>query len=103
MPVSFIIAMAGVGINFVVVLSALMIHGIWLAPFIERHGRRSAGFFALGMLPVGIVRDYLVARQICRERGVRPRWLKWLASLLVATGVSAVLIIAFILSGILLR
>src|SRR5438034_10730864 len=75
MPLSFILAMIAVGIYFLVVIAALMIHGIWLAPFIERHGRRSAGFFVFGALPgLGLIQDYLAARQICRERGTKPRW-----------------------------
>ncbi|HEX3889430.1 MAG TPA: hypothetical protein VHX90_01150 [Verrucomicrobiae bacterium] len=98
MPLVVIWMMVGIGIYFIVIIAALLIHGIWLAPFIERHGKRSAGFFVFGMLPgVGLVKDYLAARQICRERNINPRWMWWFALLLIAAGVFAALIIGFIL------
>ena len=97
MPTPVVWIMIGMGIYFVVIIAVLMIHGIWLAPFIEQHGIRSTGFFVLGTLPgLGLIRDYLAARKICREQGIRPRWLSWFASLLVVAGVLAALVIGYI-------
>ena len=96
MPLSFILAMIGVGIYFVVIIIALMIHGIWLAPFVERHGKRTAGFLTW-TAGVGLVLDYLTARQLCHERGISPWWMRWFASLLVVAGVLAALIIIYVL------
>jgi hypothetical protein len=98
MPAVVVWMMIGMGIYFAVIIAVLMIHGIWLAPFIERHGRRSAGFFVFGILPgLGLIQDYLAARQICRERGIKLRWMTWFGSLLVVAGVLMVLVIGYIL------
>lgn len=92
--------MAGVAAYFAVVITALIVHGIWVAPFIERHGARTAGFAAHWMLgPTGVVRDYLTARRLCRERGIRPRWMKWLTSLLVAAAILVAGLVVFLLSS----
>ena len=97
MPTVVVWMMIGMGIYLAVIVAVLMIHGIWLAPFIERHGIRSAGFFVFGTLPgLGLIRDYSAARKICRERGIRPRWLRWFGSLLVVAGALAALVIGFI-------
>ena len=104
MPVSFILAMVVVGIYFAVIISALMIHGIWVAPFVERHGVRTAGFLIFGLCGgVGLIQDYLAARRICRERGIRPRWMRWFTSLLVVAGASALLLLGYILFSFLSR
>jgi len=104
MEISFILAMVGVGISFVVIIAALMIHGIWVAPFIERHGVRTAGFLIFGLCGgVGLIQDYLAARRICQERRIRPRWMSWFTSLLVAEGALLPLILGCILFSILHR
>jgi hypothetical protein len=100
MPVSFILLMTGVGISFVVACTALIIHGIWVAPFIERHGKRTTGLLTW-VGGVGLILDYLTARRLCQGLGIRPRWMKWFASLLVVSGVLAVLITALVLFEIL--
>jgi hypothetical protein len=97
MPLSFILGMVACGVYFLSIISAMMVHGIWVATFIERHGRRSGGFFVFGMLTgVGLFQDFLKARQICREQGIKPRWLTWFKSLLIVAGVSAVSVIGYI-------
>jgi hypothetical protein len=98
MPLPFILALAVLAAYFAVVITALMIHGIWVAPFIERHGARTAGFVAHWMLGgSGLVRDYLTARRLCRERGISPWWIKWLTSLLVVAGMLVAGIVGFLL------
>jgi hypothetical protein len=87
MTVLFILEIAGSGAGLVVIIATLMIHGIWVAPFIERHGVRTAGFLVFGMCGgIGLIQDYLAARRICQERGIRPRWMGWFSSLLVVAG-----------------
>jgi hypothetical protein len=104
MPISFILFMVSGGICFVVIIAALMIHGIWVAPFIERHGVRTAGFLIFGMCGgVGLIQDYLAARRICRERRIKPRWMSWFTSLLVAAGALLALILGYILFSFLHR
>ena len=98
MPLTFILAMAGVAAYLGAVITALLLHGIWVAPFIERHGARTAGFFAHWTLgPTGLIRDYLTARRLCAERGIRPRWMKWFTSLLVIAGILVGSLVAFLL------
>jgi len=98
MPTSFILSMAAVAAYFAVVITALMIHGIWVAPFIERHGARTAGFVAHWMSGgTGLVRDYMTARRLCRELGIMPRWMKWFTSLLAVAGILVGSIVGFML------
>jgi len=97
MPISFILAMAALAAYFAVVITALMIHGIWVAPFIERHGARTAGFLAHWMLGTGLIRDYLTARRLCRERGIRPPWMRWFTWLLVVVGILVGGLVGFML------
>ncbi len=97
MPTSFILAMTALGAYFGVLITALIVHGIWVAPFIERHGAKSAGFVAHWMLGTGLVRDYLTARRLCRERGISPRWMRWFTSLLFVVGLLVAGLVAFML------
>jgi hypothetical protein len=90
--------MIGFCIFSVIVIAVLGIHGVRVAPFIKRHGVRTTGFFALGLPGVDkLIRDYLAARRICRERGIRPRWMGWFTSLLIAEAVLGGLILSYIL------
>jgi hypothetical protein len=97
MPLSFTLAMAGLAAYFAVLITALVVHGIWVAPFIERHGARTAGFVAHWMLGTGFVRDYLTARRLCRERGIRPRWMRWFTGLLLVVGLLVAGLVTFVL------
>jgi len=97
MPFSFTLAMAGLAAYFAVLITALIVHGVWVAPFIERHGARTAGFVAHWMLGTGSVRDYLTARRLGRERGISPRWLRWFTWLLVIVGIFVVGLVSFML------
>jgi CHASE2 domain-containing sensor protein len=97
MPLSFILVMVGLGAYFAVVITALIVHGIWVAPFIERHGVRTAGFAAHWIFGIGLVRDYLTARRLCRQRGIRPPWMRWFTSLLLLVGILAGGLVAFLL------
>jgi hypothetical protein len=97
MPLTFILAMAGLAACFAVLITALIVHGIWVAPFIERHGARTAGFLAHLLLGIGLVRDYLTARRLCRELGIRPGWMKWFSSLLVVVAILVAGIAGFML------
>lgn len=97
MPISVILAMAAVAAYFAVVITALMIHGIWVAPFIERHGERSAGFAAHWLLKTGLVRDYMTARRLCMERNIQPWWMKWFTWLLASAGVLVAGVVGFML------
>ena len=99
MPFPFILMLAALAAYFAVLITALIVHGIWVAPFIERHGARTAGFAAHWMLGTGLVRDYLTARRLCKESGVRPRWMNWFTALLVVVGVLAAGLVLFLLSG----
>ncbi len=89
--------MTGLAAYFALLITALIVHGIWVAPFIERHGARTAGFVAHWMLGTGLVRDYLTARRICRETGVRPRWMSWFTWLLVVVGIFVAALVLFML------
>ena len=98
MPLSFILAMAGLAAYFAVLITALILHGIAVAPFIERHGARTAGFVAHWMLGSGLIRDYFTARRLCRQQGIRPWWMKWFTSLLVVVATIAAGLVAFVLA-----
>jgi hypothetical protein len=74
----FMLTMAALGIT------ALLIHGIWIAPFLERHGRMSAGFFAHWFSGTGLMQDYGTAQTLCRELGIYPWWLRTLKWLLLS-------------------
>ena len=98
MPVSFILVMAAVAAYLATCITALLVHGIWVAPFIERHGKRTTGFLVLWALgPLALIRDYLKARRLCQARGIRPRWMGWFASLLLGAGILVVALVAFML------
>lgn len=62
---------------FGILITALLVNGIWVAPFIERHGRKTAGFFSYWMMGTGLISDYLIARRLCKFLGVWPPWMKW--------------------------
>lgn len=88
MPITFILAMAAVAAYFAVVITAWMIHGIWVAPFIDRHGERRAGFLAHWMSGgTGLIRDYVTARRLCKQRNIQPWWMRWFTWLLASAGV----------------
>lgn len=70
MPLEAILILVVIGAYFAVFITSLLIHGIWIAPFIGRHGFRSAGFAAHWMLGTGLVRDYLTARRLCKQMGI---------------------------------
>ena len=98
MPITFILAMAAVAAYFAVVTTALMIHGIWVAPFIERHGERTAGFLAHWMSGgTGLIRDYVTARRLCKQRNIQPWWMRWFTWLLASAGVLVAGVVAFML------
>ncbi len=99
MPVTFILAMAGVAAYLAAAITALLVHGIWVAPFIERQGERTAGFFAHWMLGgFGLIRDYLTARRLCARAGVRPFWMRWFTALLAAAALLAAGTVVIVLS-----
>jgi hypothetical protein len=98
MPISFILAMAALAAYFAAVITALMIHGIWVAPFIERYGARTAGFVAHWMSGgTGLIRDYLTARRLCKELDIKPRWMRWFTSLLAVAAILVGSLMAFML------
>jgi hypothetical protein len=99
MPAFFIVTVVCFGVGFVAGVAALMLDGIWVAPFIEACRGRPAGFVAHWMLRIGVIQDYITARRICREQGVHPLWLKWLGGLLIVMGVSVTVVVAFVLSA----
>lgn len=98
MPLEAILILVVIGAYFAVFITALLIHGIWVATFIERHGFPTAGFVAHWMLGTGVIRDYLTARRLCKQMGIRPRWMKWFSLVLLAVAVVASGIVAFILT-----
>ncbi|RME92136.1 MAG: hypothetical protein D6766_10595 [Verrucomicrobia bacterium] len=97
MPLAFKLALAGVAAYLVVIMAAMFVHGVWVGPFIARHRARLRGFVAAWMLGRGLIQDYYTARRICRERGIRPRWLSWFGWLLLVAGLLAVGVVGFIL------
>jgi ABC-type uncharacterized transport system permease subunit len=93
--------MAAVAAYLATAITALLIHGIWVAPFIERHGERSTGFLLLWTLaPMALILDYLKARRLCEEIGIRPGWMRWGTLLLAATAVLAACVVVVVLSSI---
>jgi len=99
MPLTFILAMAALAAYFAVAITALMLHGIWIAPFIERHGLRSAGFASHWIFGTGLIRDYVTARRLCKQRGIKPRWMPWFTWLLLVAGVLGAGLISLVLVG----
>ncbi|MGO8930726.1 MAG: hypothetical protein ACLQU3_28035 [Limisphaerales bacterium] len=100
LPLTFILAMAGVAAYLAAVIAALVVHGVWVAPFIERQGERTAGFFAHWMLGgAGLVRGYMTARRLCKQRGVRPLWMRWFGLLLVVAAILAAGTVVVVLSS----
>jgi hypothetical protein len=90
MPLSLILAMAAVAAYLGAVMTALFFHGVWVAPFIERHGQRSAGFLSIWIFPpTGLIRDYIRARRLCERIGLSPFWMRWFTSALILAGVFA--------------
>ena len=99
MPLTFILAMAGVAAYLAAAITALLVHGVWVAPFIERHGGRTAGFVAHWMLGgTGLIRDYITARRLCRQTGLRPRWMRWFTLLLATAAAFAAGTVVVVLS-----
>ena len=98
MPLTFILTMAAVAGYLGAVMTALLFHGAWVAPFIERHGQRTAGFFSHWILaPTGLIRDYMTARRLCERVGLRPFWMRWFTSAMVLAAVFAALSTAVVL------
>jgi len=98
MPTSAIIALVVIFSYFALISVTLMIHGIWIAPFIERHGERTAGFTAFWFLGgFALIQDYLKAKRICKRMGFTPRWMKWIRVLLIIYGIFSVGILLWII------
>ena len=97
MPLEAIFILAVVGAYFAVFITALLLHGIWVAPFIERHGARAAGFTSHWIIGTGLIRDYITARRICKQKGLTPHWVRWFSVTLLAIGIMAAGIVGFIL------
>lgn len=98
MPVEAILVLTLVAAYVVVFVTALLFHGIWVAPFIERHGARTAGFVSHWIIGTGLFRDYLIARRICKERGLRPSWLRWFSVALLVVGILMLGVFGFIVA-----
>ncbi len=77
MPLSIILVMTALAVYFAMVISVLIVDGIWVAPSVERHGARSAEFVAHWMLGTGLIRDYRMVRRLSRDRGIRVSWMEW--------------------------
>jgi hypothetical protein len=57
MPFEAIVIIVFVATFIAVMIAAMMLHGIRVAPFLERHGARTAGFVAHWILGTGLIRD----------------------------------------------
>jgi hypothetical protein len=73
-------------------VAELLIHGTFIAPYIEKCGERSVGFFALGLGGWALLKDYRTARRLCHQRGLRPGWILGFQVVLIIQVVSMVMI-----------
>jgi hypothetical protein len=81
----FICALGFVYFHF----TAFLVHAIWILPFVERRGGRTAGFTLYLLTGSGLMRDYREALAICRRLGRRP----WFVRLFQALEFVAVLLL----------
>ena len=80
-------------------ISAAVIHGIWVAPFIERHGRRTAGFFSHWVLGTGMLRDLRLLRELTSTPMISRCWMTWFRLLLILWQVLLIAAILLVLVG----
>ncbi|MCL4179030.1 MAG: hypothetical protein KJ072_16650 [Verrucomicrobia bacterium] len=80
-------------------ISALVIHGIWVAPFIERRGGRTAGFFSHWVLGTGMLRDLRLLRELTATPMVSRRWITWFRLVLILGQVLLIAAILLVLVG----
>jgi hypothetical protein len=81
----------------IIVMFALIIaHHESVAPFIRRHGKKPTEFPMCCVLAIGFLRDYLLAKKLCSEQNVRPKWLARFKIKLIALAIIASGILAFL-------
>jgi hypothetical protein len=87
----------GLAAYFGIAIATVIVHHGSVAPFLTQHGEKPSEFAACCMLGIGLVRDYLVARRLCTQRGMQPRWMKRYISLLAALAMFGAVLIIFVL------